>query len=299
MNEIKWGISALNHGSSISVFKNNKLLFWKDYNEEYLNSDILYDAFYYGEPKIVYWYENPWLKKARQIYAGQYARAFDFSVMPRKYIDNLGLYSSKLKYTSHHASHAAAGYYTSKFDNCAIVVADAIGEFQTVTIWKASNNKFKKMWQLNYPKSLGLFYSAFTKLIGLQPILEEGILEQMSVKGDPYQYQDIVQSYFNKNLHKGITNWPFVKLTDKDKFNIAASVQTIFSHEVEKIMKHAKYITGENKLVYMGGCAMNKTANKQMSWLWEDIWSLPNAGDATSSIGSVLYHTKERIEFNI
>jgi predicted NodU family carbamoyl transferase len=49
----------------------------------------------------------------------------------------------------------------------------------------------------------------------------------------------------------------------------------------------------------MGGCAMNKTANKQMSWLWEDIWSLPNTGDATSSIGSVLYHTKERMEFNI
>jgi len=299
MNDIKWGISALNHGSSISVFKNNKLLFWKDYNEEYLNADILYDAFYYGEPKIVYWYENPWLKKARQIYAGQYNRAFDFSVMPRKYMDNLGLHSSKLKYTSHHASHAAAGYYTSKFDNCAIVVADAIGEFQTVTIWKASNNKFKKIWQLNYPESLGLFYSAFTKLIGLQPILEEGILEQMSVKGDPYQYQDIVQSYFNKNLHKGITNWPFHTITEQDKLNIAASVQTIFSYEVEKIMKHAKYITGENNLVYMGGCAMNKTANKQMSWLWEDIWSLPNAGDATSSIGSVLYHTKERIEFNI
>ena len=73
------------------------------------------------------------------------------------------------------------------------------------------------MWQLNYPKSLGLFYSAFTKLIGLKPILEEGILEQMALKGDPCQYQDIVQSYFNKNLHKGISNWPFVKLTDKDK----------------------------------------------------------------------------------
>ena len=121
----------------------------------------------------------------------------------------------------------------------------------------------------------------------------------MSLKGDPYQYQDIVRSYFNKNLHKGITNWPFYKITEQDKLNIAASVQTIFSHEVEKIMRHAKHITGETKLVYMGGCAMNKTANKQMSWLWEDIWSLPNAGDATSSIGSVLYHTKERIGFNI
>jgi len=45
----------------------------------------------------------------------------------------------------------------------------------------------------------------------------------------------------------------------------------------------------------MGGCAMNSQANKNVvEPMWKHIWSLPNPGDPSSSIGAVLYHTKQR-----
>jgi predicted NodU family carbamoyl transferase len=48
----------------------------------------------------------------------------------------------------------------------------------------------------------------------------------------------------------------------------------------------------------MGGCAMNKTANKRIvEPMFKYRWSLPNPGDPSSSIGAVLYHTKEKIEW--
>ena len=88
-------------------------------------------------------------------------------------------------YTSHHKSHASAGYYTSKFDNAAIVVLDAIGEFETCTIWKGRGEKLKKVYSQSYPSSLGLWYSAMTQRCGLKPNEEEYILMGMSAFGDP------------------------------------------------------------------------------------------------------------------
>ena len=160
---IFWGINALNHGSSLAVVK----------DDEYINTVIsgdndlsptMYKNFleYHGTPDRIYWYENPWLKKARQVYAGQYNTALDMSVLPTRKLKEWGLGNAPITYTPHHASHAAAGYYTSKFDDCAIVVLDAIGEFECATIWHGNNNNIRKVWSRRYPHSLGLFYSAFT-----------------------------------------------------------------------------------------------------------------------------------------
>jgi predicted NodU family carbamoyl transferase len=60
-------------------------------------------------------------------------------------------------------------------------------------------------------------------------------------------------------------------------------------------MMLAKQLTGSDCLVYMGGCAMNSTANKnEVEPKFKYIWSLPNPGDPSSSVGAVLYHTKQR-----
>ena len=65
----------------------------------------------------------------------------------------------------HHEAHYAAAYYTAPFVPDSTVVIDAIGEFDTATIWV----KGRKVWSKQYPWSLGLFYSAITKRIGLKP----------------------------------------------------------------------------------------------------------------------------------
>lgn len=291
---ISWGINALNHGSSIAVFDQGlkEFNFWK-------KDDIVVP---YGRPDRIYWYEQPWVKKSRQLYAGQYKTVFDMSVLPSQYLKSVGLGNIPTIYTPHHASHAAAGYYTSPFNHCAIVVLDAIGEWECASIWEGKHNKIKKVWSRRYPNSLGLFYSAFTKLVGLEPIKQEFLLQQMSDNGDPYRFYRTVASYINpllenfKNMHRGILDWPHPINNLQDQCDIAAAVQLVFEIQVEQVMEEAHELTNADCLVYMGGCAMNSKANKKVvEPNFDYIWSLPQPGDPSSAIGSVLYHTRQRI----
>ena len=298
---IQWGINALNHGSSLAVFKDNKLVSNTFNTTDELEDDTIHRALHCGAPDKIYWYEQPWIKKARQLTAGQYKTAADLSVLPRNYLRRKNLGYASRTYTPHHASHAAAGYYTSPFNHCAVVVLDAIGEFECASIWKGSHGELTKVWSKSYPHSLGLFYSAFTKLIGLEPIKQEFLLQQMSEQGDPERYYDTVKTYMgsvvnaHKNMHRGILDWPHEIHNLQDQCDIAAAVQAVFTEQVDMVMRTAKDMCSTNSLVYMGGCAMNSAANKTVvEPKFEYIWSLPQPGDPSSSIGAVLYHTRTR-----
>lgn len=298
---IYWGINALNHGSSLSIVRNDELLDHTNDITDILNSKTLTNACSYGGPNRIFWYERPWLKKLRQLQAGQYFTALDMSVLPCRYLDRNRLGYAPVTYTPHHASHAAAGYYTSPFDRCAVVVLDAIGEFECASIWEGHGDRLTKMWSRNYPNSLGLFYSAFTKLIGYKPIIEEYRLEEDSHMGDPYRYYREVGNYFSgalktsTNLHRGVRDWPY-KITDQQqRFDIAAAVQRVFEEQVDTVMIIAKNLIGSDNLVYMGGCAMNSRYNKKLLDRWRNVWSLPNPGDPSSSLGAILYHTRRRV----
>jgi len=299
---IHWGINALNHGCSLAVFKDGRLIENFVHHEDcYLNRDTV-RALNWGSPDRIFWYEQPWIKKARQAKAGQWDRVFDMSVLPRKYLKEAGFSYAPITYTSHHASHAAAGYYTSPFNHAAVVVLDAIGEFECATIWNCVHGEMKKVWSRTYPNSLGLYYSAFTQFLGLEPIRDEYLLQQMAEKGDPTRFRESVNLYFDAgilnlkyNFHKGITDWSCETWSEQEKLDLAAAVQERFEIEVGGIMMKAKQLTGAECLVYMGGCAMNSAANKnEVEPRFKYIWSLPNPGDPSSSVGAVLYHTKNR-----
>jgi carbamoyltransferase len=308
---ITWGINALNHDASIAVFDNLNLVdhrlsseFSGVKGDFYLANTLVEHCRTFGEPDLIFWYENPWLKKARQLRAGQYKAAFDIQDIPELYLRKLKV-NAPVIYTSHHRSHAAAGYYTSPFENAAVVVLDAIGEWETCSIWHGEGSNLAKVWSRGYPTSIGLFYSAFTDLIGFVPVKEENLLQQLSAKGDPDVYYSDVRSYFDNtinlrhNLHKGVVNWPYgFDLTDQDKADIAAAVQRVFEEQVDKIMTLAQTITGSHNLVYMGGCAYNTLYNKDLVSKWNKIWSIQYPGDPGSAIGAVLAHTEQRIKYN-
>ena len=302
---IQWGINALNHGNSLAVFKNGEFenCYINKTSDNIDSSVIRHQLDHNGAPDIVYWYERPWVKKARQLYAKQYETALDMSVLPSRYLKRIGLGYAKIKYTPHHGSHAAAGYYTSPFNHCAVVVLDAIGEFECASIWECMHGEMKKVWTARYPHSLGLYYSAFTKLLGLTPIKDEHLLQQMAEQGDPSRYRREVGHYFNTgpveldyNFHRGVLNWntPFRDL--QDQCDLAASVQERFEIQVGRVMLKAQQLTNADSLVYMGGCAMNSRANKlEVEPRFKYIWSLADPGDPSSAIGAVAYHTKQRI----
>ena len=308
---ITWGINALNHDASVAVFKDNNLAFFgrsSTYTgvpgDQHLCSALLKDAFNIGGgPDKIVWYERPWLKKLRQIRAGQYHWAFDLDELPSRYLKKLKLGYAPISYVSHHRSHAAAGFLTSPFTEATIVVLDAIGEFESATIWQGRGTDLKKVWSRSYPTSLGLYYSAFTKLLGFKPVGEEHLLQKLSTTSTAKdQHYGWIESLWSTdwrlryNLHKGVEDWPY-PVTDENRANIAATVQSIFEKRVQEVMNIAKDLSGSNNLVYMGGCAMNSKFNERLPNQWDGLWSLPIPGDASSAIGCVLWNKKIRIDW--
>jgi carbamoyltransferase len=245
-----------------------------------VNDSLIKDALQYGRPDHIAYYEKPLLKASRLALkggAGEWKPRFDIDGIPRKSF-------------KHHYSHAAAGYYTSAFNSAAIVVLDAIGEYNTSTIWVGEGDNIKLKYKQNYPVSFGLFYSAFTQLIGLMPNQEEYIMMGMAAYGDWRKYYKEVDEYFPEydqqkyNFHNGITDWGWV--SEQDKFDIAAAVQMVYEQRLKDFMRMAKKMTGKNNLVFMGGCALNSSANTSLWNIFDMIWIMPNPGDAGSSLGA-------------
>lgn len=309
---IAWGISANSHNASLSVFDNDSLVYASDSerfskvkNDPDLNFGIINNALSYaGKPDIICWYENPLKKTLRQFYSGQGFKYQENNI--RKYLDRFNL-NFKIKYQSHHHSHAAAGYYTSPFKSATVVCIDSIGEFETLTIWKADGHDLKKIYAQSYPHSIGLWYSAMTQRIGLKPNEEEYILMGMAALGDANRfYQDIYRDFlssdirkikFSKNLHRGCKWWRPELTTEQDKFDIAAAVQKIYEDLFFYIIKMSKSLNPNDNLVLMGGCALNCVANDLAFKVYKNVWIMPAPGDNGSSIGSVLAHKQKHIEW--
>ena len=284
------GFNETSHDAALAVIKNNSILFAghaerysKIKNDWYTNDELWKDAeLYGGTPDEIAYYEKPGLKKLRLMLRGG---AADWK--PRHKFD----ISFK-----HHYTHACAGYYTSTFDKAAIVVLDAIGEFSTSTVWTGDGEDIKLVKEIKYPLSFGLFYSAFTQLIGLMPNQEEYILMGMAGYGNPDIYYKDVLEYFPHiskqlyNYHKGIIDWPYKILTEQDKFNIAAAVQKVYEARLWDFMcdVKTKLLPGYKNLVFMGGCALNASANTMLWDIFDDVWIMPNPGDAGSSLGAAL-----------
>ena len=269
------GISEGFHDAALCLLQNSKILYAsqserysKVKNDPWVHPDQWPKADRY-QPNIVAYYEKPFRKNLRRLYAGQSWQK------PRvKYDYSFG----------HHQSHAAAGYYTSPFDECNILVIDAIGEWDTISVWKAKNNLMDKVYSRKYPYSLGLLYSAITQRIGLKPNEDEYITMGMSAFGNPkYDLEYLLW----ENNHRGVGDiFPEASVED-----LAASVQVLYERELLKLIEMCPH---EN-LVLMGGCALNCAANSKIKG--KNIWIMPAPGDAGSAIGAAALVLKKKLKW--
>lgn len=213
------------------------------------------------------YYEKPFLKNTRRWFAGQKSKW-----------PSLTGYTH---YYGHHQSHAAAGYYTAPFDDCNIIVVDAIGEWETITIW----DNMKKIQSWKYPFSLGLFYSAITQRLGLKPNEDEYITMGMAAFGEPkYDLEYLLE----ENLHRGCGEI----LKHAHPYDIAASAQNLYE---TKLLQLLQYCTKRN-IVLMGGCALNCVANSRIPERF-NVWIMPSPGDAGSSLGAAALVEKKKINW--
>jgi carbamoyltransferase len=300
------GISAGFHDAAATVINSNGDILFAGHSERYskqkndadIHPDLLHEICNYRLDTVAL-HERPWMKQMRCAWAGQ---GIDWNnVTARQVIVNqcspfITNWPQHVKTYNHHLSHAAAGFQTSPFDRATVVVIDAIGEFDTISIWGAEYDQqgkatYKRLWGQKYPNSIGLFYSAITKRIGLHPLDEEYITMGMAGWGRPNWYQrmyrdliaDPATAQFTQNLHIGIEDEYLDMATNED---LAASAQMLTETLIGEVMARARGLGWSRNLVYMGGVALNCLANRNLGNYFSNIWIMPNPGDAGSSLGA-------------
>jgi carbamoyltransferase len=316
------GISSGFHDAALSVIDSNGNIVFAGHSERYskykhdkhLSMGLVEDALKYCDSRDVeiHYYERPWMKFLRQVRSGEKPKLSNLSV---KEIIGTGLLhklqdgrGGKVHTHNHHLSHAAAGFQTSPYDDATVVVIDAIGEFDTISIWNAYYDKngkaqYKKLWGQKYPDSIGLFYSAMTERVGLRPLDEEYILMGMAAYGNDRPLKDmsneLVESYkdiiFKNNLHTGVSN---SFLEGADDMSIATSAQLIAEQLITNVMSRARSLGYSKNLVYGGGVALNCLANRLIGKYYENIWIMPNPGDAGSSLGAACIGYGKRVNWS-
>jgi len=222
-------------------------------------------------------------------------------------------FKGKIIFPEHHLSHAAYTFFTSPFEEAAILTIDAIGEWTTTSYGTAHGNTIHLTNDLRWPHSLGMFYSAFTYYLGFKVNEGEYKLMGLSAYGKPTYYDTILKEivdvkddgsirlnmkYFAFTYDRFVINRNFQELfgisvrkketkPEKIHFDIAASAQKVLEDIMLKMVKHVHKKTGKSNLCLGGGVALNGVANFRIlkEGPFEQIHIPPSPGDAGSSVG--------------
>lgn len=222
----------------------------------------------------------------------------------------------KLYFAGHHQSHAASAFYPSPFEKASVLCLDGVGEWATTTCWQGTGNKLELLWEIDFPHSLGLLYSAFTYYTGFKVNSGEYKLMGLAPYGEP-KYVDLIlehlidlkedgtfrldMSYFNYATGLTMTNNKFAQLfggpvrkseTDisQKEMDMARSIQAVTEEVVLRLARSIHKEQGGDNLCLAGGVALNCVSNGRLlrEGPFKNIWIQPAAGDAGGSLGAAL-----------
>ena len=334
---VQLGIAAFYHDSAACIVKDGKVIAAV---EEERFTEIKHDAAFpinaikwcLKEARIkitdideVCWYENPETKKDRvnKIFNKRPFTTFflrkkflrEFKTKnPTTLLQTIG-YTGRISFVDHHMSHAAFSFLTSPYQSAAILTVDGVGEWETVGIYKGSENGIEKVLSIDFPNSLGMLYSTVTSYLGFKPNEGEYKVMGLAPYGNASKYFDkldkifchsdnkfwIDQKYFTWEYSERIMfNKKFCRLLGlpprlpedeltQDHKDLAAALQKIYEREFYRLVERAKLMTREVNLCLGGGCAYNGVANS-LAYDHFDSIHIPFApSDAGSAIGACLY----------
>ncbi len=219
-------------------------------------------------------------------------------------------------FTQHHQSHAASAFFPSPFERAAVLCMDGVGEWATTSVWLGDGNRLTPQWEIRFPHSLGLLYSAFTYFTGFKVNSGEYKLMGLAPYGEP-RYKDLIlehllalkpdgsfrmdMRYFNYANGLTMTNKAFDQLfggpprkpespVTQREMDLAASIQAVTEEVVLRLGQTVHRELGVDQLCLAGGVALNCVANGRLlrEGPFSDIWVQPAAGDAGGALGAAL-----------
>jgi carbamoyltransferase len=221
-----------------------------------------------------------------------------------------------LMFTEHHQAHAASAFFPSPFERAGVLCMDGVGEWATASVWLGEGNTLTPQWEIDFPHSLGMLYSAFTYFTGFKVNSGEYKLMGLAPYGEP-KYTDLIMNklldlkedgtfrlemeYFNYTTGLTMTNRRFDQLfggpprkaeslVTQREMDIAASIQEVTEEIVMRLGRTVHDELGVDYLCLAGGVALNCVANGRLlrEGPFKDIWIQPAAGDAGGAIGAAL-----------
>ncbi len=225
-----------------------------------------------------------------------------------------------LSFSEHHESHAASAFYPSPYERAAILCMDGVGEWATTSVWTGNNHSITPLWEIPFPHSLGLLYSAFTyytgfkvnsgeyKVMGLAPYGQPKYTKQIKdhlIDIKPDGTFRLNMEYFNFCTGLTMTNHKFDELfggpprtpestLTQREMDLARSVQEVTEEIMLQIGETIHRETGMEYLCMAGGVALNCVGNGRLlrEGPFKGIWIQPAAGDAGGAVGAALqaYH---------
>lgn len=296
---IHWGFSYGHHDAAGIIIDNGNVVF-AERSSKYSGvpfdpdiSDAMIDRMAsWAMPDKVFIHENKRRDLWRKITSGDWRRLIvRHPQLPLKPV-----------YGNHHLSHAAAAFYTSDFDDALVIVADAIGEQESLAVYVASNGQLDPapLHVLEYPHSLGLFYSYHVARVGMKPNRDEGKFMELSQRSWINNEPSVLETFHSdghlfrttKNLHK----YPTDIVTDPDlQARIAATTQHVLEAVLERTYSWFKRYVPSNNLILSGGVAYNTCAVNRLRAHVKNVHVPSHPGDAGSAYGAILQHTHQKI----
>jgi carbamoyltransferase len=222
----------------------------------------------------------------------------------------------QILFGEHHESHAASAFYPSPFKSAAVLCMDGVGEWATTSAWMGDANNLTPLWEIQFPHSLGLLYSAFTYYTGFKVNSGEYKVMGLAPYGKPKYVQAIYDNlidlkddgtfrlkveYFNYCTGLTMTNGRFDELfggsprkpesllTQRD-MDLARSIQEVTEEVMLRLARSLHRETGAQNLCLAGGVALNCVGNGRIlrEAPFKQMWIQPSAGDAGGAVGVAL-----------
>jgi carbamoyltransferase len=213
--------------------------------------------------------------------------------------------SSRLVLVEHHNAHAASAFFTSPFDDAAVLTLDRMGDFRCGARWHGEGNELRLEKELFYPDSLGDLYGRVTELLGFRANAEEHKVQWLSTAGDAQAFLPVFEeilvspewprldrSFFDSDRvsHGGFSAKFYHHLRLKDGAAIPESIRPSIAAALQAAIERAVLcMAGQApNLCLAGGLGFNALLVSALEQ-HKNVFVQPAAGNTGTAIGAVLH----------
>lgn len=263
-------------------------------------------------------------KSSKAFSTGMFLWLGDRLWLKNRIVDELELPNAKkVCFTEHQLAHAASAFYSSPFDEAAVLTVDDAGEWATTSLCKGSGSELRMLTEIRFPHSLGMLLSAFSQYLGFEPGTQDHLVENLATFGTPkyvdkinqlvqsgengtftvsqdhfrfrYDHQQLFSPALEELLGTARTSGGALRFREDDTYDadLAASFQQVMEERTLALVQRLHELVPSKGLCFAGHLAQNRAlcARILRDGPYEELYVPPAPLDAGAALGAALYVT--------